>query len=361
MPQASMMSTQYAAKSRPFLVVLIALLVSGCATASGTAKTEALIANVVPRDDSRDNLALNSRILALANPDNSLRDYVVGPGDLLEISVFDIAELSKIKTRVTSEGLIRLPIAGAVAAGGKTAMELEDTLKIALAAKYIRNPHISVFVLEYHSQRISVMGAVRKPGVFEVSGRRSLVDMLAMSEGLTEQADQMVYLIRKVAKSTGVGGPGLQEQTASDGKSAQEAVVEINLDDVLVQGKEELNASLQSGDVIHVPKAGSFFVGGAVQKPGAYIMKGKDITVEQAIIEAGGITKVADFEGIRIFRDRGGRKKEIIEVSLNEIEQGKKGPPVMKNDVILVNSHGGKVLMYGLIDFFRIGFGATLF
>ena len=354
------MLERHDAINRLFLAVVVSVFATGCAAGSGTAKTEALIANVT-RDDTRDNLALNSRILALANTATSLRDYSIGPGDLLEISIFDIMELSKIKTRVASEGQITLPLVGIVEAGGKTAMELEETLKTALASKYIRNPQVSVFLLEYHSQRISVLGAVKKPGVFEVSGSRTLVDMLSMAEGLTEQSDQVVFLMRKVAKTSGPGTRGSPQQSASDGKSAQEAVVEINLDDLLVEGKEELNVPLQAGDVVHVPKAGSVFVGGAVQKPGSLMIKGKTVTVDQAIIEAGGITKVADFEGVRIFRDRGGKKKEIIEVNLNEIEQGKKGPLVMKNDVILVSSHGGKVFMYGLLDFFRIGLGATLF
>lgn len=344
----------------PLIVMIISVLASGCATNSGTAKTEALIATAT-RDDSRDNLALNSRIIALANPDNSLRDYRLGSGDLLEISVFDIPELSKIRVRVASEGQITVPLVGSVNAGGKTAEELEEALVTSLATKYVRNPQVNVFVIEHHSHRISVLGSVKKPGVFEVSGPRSLVDMLAMAEGLTEQADQTVYLMRRVAKSSGPGNPGSQEQAASDGKAAQEAVVEINLDEMLVSGKEDLNVPLQSGDVIHVPKAGSYFVGGAVKNPGAYAMKGKTVTVDQAIIEAGGITNIADLEGVRIFRERGGQKKEIIEVSLNEIEQGKRGPLVVKNDVVLVSKHGGKVLMYGLLDLFRVGFGATLF
>lgn len=348
-------------RSKMFLVgVMAALLASGCATNSGTEKTEALIANVT-RDESRDNLVLNSRILAMANPDGVAGDYQLGQGDLLEISVFGIEELSKIKTRVSSEGLITLPLAGTVSAGGKTAIELEEAIKTALGSKYVRNPQVSVFVLEHHSHRISVFGAVKKPGVFEVSGSRSVVDMLAMAEGLTEQSDQVVYLIRKVAKSPAVADPpGLQSQTGSNGKSAQEAVLEINLEEMLVSGKEELNAPLQSGDVIHVPKAGSFFVGGAVQKPGSYLLQGREVTIDQAIIEAGGVTKVADFEGVKIFRENKGQKKQVIEVSLNEIELGKRGPLVMKNDVILVNSHGFKSFWFGLVDFFRFGFGATV-
>ena len=346
------------AGNRFLLLVIIALLASGCAASSGTAKTEALIANVT-RDEVNDNLALNSRILAMANPDNSLRDYAVGPGDLLEISVFDIGELSKIKVRVASEGLITLPLAGTIAAGGKTAVELEEDVRAALAAKYIRNPHVSVFVLEYHSHRVSVLGAVKKPGVFEVSGQRSVVDMLAMAEGLTEQADQVVYLIRKVAKSSGPTAPGSELQVASEGKSPQEAIVTINLDELLVNGNEQLNAPLQSGDVIHVPKAGSFFVGGAVQKPGAYPLKGRNVTVDQAIIEAGGVTNIADLEGVRIFREHGGQKKEVIEVNLNEVEQGKKGALVNKNDVILVSRHGLKAFWFGFLDFIRVGVGKT--
>lgn len=338
---------------------MVVLVASGCATSSGVSKTEALIANM-SRDESRDNLALNSRILAMANPDSLSGDYRLGTGDLLEISVFDIPELSKIKARVGGEGLITLPLAGTVSAGGKTAIEFEETVKTALGSRYIRDPQVSVFVLEHHSHRISVLGAVKKPGVFEVSGPRSVVDMLAMAEGLTEQSDQVVYLIRKATKPpTASEPPGSQPPTTSNGKSAQEAVIEINLEEMLVDGKEGLNAPLQSGDVVHVPKAGSFFVGGAVTKPGAYLLKGRDVTVDQAIIEAGGVTRVADFEGVKIFREVKGQKKQVIEVSLNEMEQGQKGPLVMKNDVILVSSHGLKSAWFGFLEFIRFGVGAS--
>jgi polysaccharide export outer membrane protein len=340
------------------LTVVVGVLAWGCSTSSGTVKTEALIANVM-RDETRDNLALYSRLLAMATTETSLRDYTFGPGDLLEISVFDIAELSKIKTRVASEGLITLPLVGPVEAGGKTAMELEEALKTALSSKYIRNPQVSVFLLEYHSQKISVLGAVKKPGVFEVSGPRTLVDMLALAEGLTEQSDQVVYLIRKVAKSTAAASAGPRQQAASDGKPPQEAFVQINLDELLVSGNDQLNVRLQAGDVVHVPKAGSFFVGGAVQKPGSYVLKGKGTTVDQAIIEAGGVNHVAALEEVRIFREHGGQRKEIIEVNLNEIEQGKKGPVVMKNDVILVSKDGVKAFWFGFLDFIRVGVGKT--
>ena len=346
--------------SKMFLVgVAIAFLTSGCATSSGIARTEALIAKIT-RDESKDNLALNSRILAMANPESLSGDYRLGTGDLLEISIFGIEEFSKLKARVGAEGLMTLPLAGTVSAGGKTTMELEKTIKTALASRYIRDPQISVFVLEHHSYRISVLGAVKKPGAFEVSGPRSVVDMLAMAEGLTEQSDQIVYLIRRVAKApASPGTPGPQPQTASNGKAAQEAVLEINLEEMLVNGKDELNAPLQSGDVVHVPKAGSFFVGGSVTKPGAYLLRGRDVTVDQAIIEAGGVTRIADFEGVKIFRENKGQQKQVIEVDLNEIEQGKKGPLVVKNDVILVSSHGFKSFWFGFLEFIRFGVGAS--
>lgn len=128
---------------------------------------------------------------------------------------------------------------------------------------------------------------------------------------------------------------------------------------MLVNGRDELNAPLQSGDVVHVPKAGSFFVGGAVTKPGSYLLKGREVTVDQAIIEAGGVTRVADFEGVKIFRENKGQKKQLIEVSLNEMEQGQKGPLVMKNDVILVSSNGFKSAWFGFLEFIRFGVGAS--
>ena len=125
-------------------------------------------------------------------------DYKIGPQDLLEISVFQIPDLSR-SVRVNSSGEISLPLIGAVQAGGHTVPEVEKTIATKLEAKYLQNPQVTVFIKEYTSQRITVEGAVKKPGIYPVSGRTSLLQAIAMAEGLDSLANlQGIVIFRQI-------------------------------------------------------------------------------------------------------------------------------------------------------------------
>ena len=108
--------------------------------------------------------------------------YKIGPQDVLEISVFKVPELSK-SVQVADSGSINLPLVGEVPTAGKTAQELERDLTKKLGAKYLQSPQVTVFVKEYNSQRVTVDGAVKKPGVYPIRGETSLVQAIAMAEG----------------------------------------------------------------------------------------------------------------------------------------------------------------------------------
>jgi len=115
-------------------------------------------------------------------------EYRVGPQDLLEISVFQVAELNRI-VRVNSNGQISLPLVGTVMAGGKTVQELEAEVAARLSENYLQDPQVTVFVKEFTSQRITLEGAVRKPGIYPITGRTSLLQAIAQAEGVTELAN----------------------------------------------------------------------------------------------------------------------------------------------------------------------------
>ena len=140
---------------------------------------------------------MNERILmsALSSRRDLYRDYKIGPEDLLEISVFEDEKLNK-SVRVSSQGNISLPLLGILKVKGLTANELEKEIRDLLAEKYFQDPHVSVFIKEYRNQRISVMGAVEKPGVYDVTGQKTVLDILAMAGGLKEDAGQLLFLIR---------------------------------------------------------------------------------------------------------------------------------------------------------------------
>lgn len=121
-------------------------------------------------------------------------DYRVGPQDLLEISVFQVADLNRT-VRVNSSGDVSLPLVGIVHAGGHTVQEVQDDISHKLTQTYLQNPQVSVFVKEFTSQRVTLEGAFTKPGIYPLTGQTSLLQAIAMGQGLTELADPQGVLV----------------------------------------------------------------------------------------------------------------------------------------------------------------------
>ncbi len=121
--------------------------------------------------------------------------YRVGSQDVLDISVFQVAELAK-SSQVSDNGTINLPLVGEIPAAGFTAQEIERDLTKRLKAKYLQNPQVTVFVKEFNSQRVTVEGAVKKQGVFPLRGKTSLLQSIAMAEGVDSTSDNTVVVFR---------------------------------------------------------------------------------------------------------------------------------------------------------------------
>lgn len=121
-------------------------------------------------------------------------DYRIGGFDVLEVTVFGVPELTKV-VQVSSGGEISLPLIGTVAAGGKTVAALEAEIAGLLGATYLQSPQVSVFVKEATSQRVTVGGAVREPGIFPITGQASLLQMVALAGGLDELANPRTVIV----------------------------------------------------------------------------------------------------------------------------------------------------------------------
>jgi polysaccharide export outer membrane protein len=312
--------------------------------------------------------ALNSRLLEQSARSSEDTDLPVGAGDLLEISVFEVDELSKIRLRVPLRGVISLPLLGQIQAAGRTTAELEDEIRTRLQRKFMHDPQVSVFLTEHNSQRVSVIGAVRKGGVFTLNRPIRLADALALAEGLTDEADRHVYVIRRVpiAAVTGTGAAGAGAGAAGVARTAgsppgrdatAEVMAPIDLSE-LADGREDLNVALRSGDVVHVPRAGSVYVGGSVERPGSFLLRGKT-TVQQAILAAGGVKDVADWSDVRLYRKTPSGEVEVTSYDIEAFEQGKPAPELHRNDVVVVGKHAGKAFFYGFIDFFKGALGVA--
>jgi polysaccharide export outer membrane protein len=153
--------------------------------------------------------------------------YKIGPLDVLDISVFQVPELTK-SVQVSDTGAINLPLVGEVSVAGKTPQQVERDLTAKLGAKYLQNPQVTVYVKEYNSQQVTVEGAVQKPGVFPLKGRTSLLQLIAMANGFDPNSDWTVLILRQ-----------------SDGKK-QAARFDV---DAIQKGRVD-DPLLQSGDVV---------------------------------------------------------------------------------------------------------------
>ena len=131
-------------------------------------------------------------------------EYRVGPQDLLEISVFQVTELNRT-VRVNTSGDISLPLVGVIRAGGRTVQELESDIAKSLDAKFLQNPQVTVFVKEFTSQRVTLEGSVKKPGIYPLTGRTTLLQSIAMAEGLDQLADLKGIVIFRVVDGKKMG------------------------------------------------------------------------------------------------------------------------------------------------------------
>ena len=291
---------------------------------------------------------VNQKLRALARPDDETPDPRLGPGDLIEISVFDVPERSQIKLRIPNSGQVTLPLVGSFPASGATALELQSQISNHLKTKFMHDPQVSVFVHEHKSQRVSVIGAVKQGGVFPMSGEVRLADALGLAGGITEDAGSVVYVVRRVAANSAGSKSAEMEQGMT--------VVDLA---TLASGRQELNLPLQAGDVVEVPRAGTFYVGGEVQKPGPFPLKGRT-TLDQAAMAAGGVNPAADWDDVRLYRSRPDGTKEVTKYSMNDFENGQSGPELQANDVVIVGKSAGKAVLYGVRDFFKFGIGMSL-
>jgi polysaccharide export outer membrane protein len=272
--------------------------------------------------------------LNAAQGKDSTLDYRIGPEDLIQVTIYNIPEQEARATprmvmlRVSQQGMIVAPLVGEVDVKGKTIAEVQRELGKRYE-KYIRNPQVGVMVTEYR-QRVSVMGAVQKPGVFELTGPKTVIDMLALAGGVTERAGNQVHVYR-------------QDEKGNRQSQVIDLMVLANSTGVISNDTQAVNMVLQAGDVVNVPQAGMFFVDGAVGKPGSYSL-GRNYTLSQALATAGGVNvELADYSAISINRRGTGGRMEMISVDLNAVKEGKAPDPQVKpDDVVLVPMSGFK-------------------
>ncbi len=233
--------------------------------------------------------------------------YAIGSQDVLTINVWGQPDLSG-KFTVEADGTFTFPLIGRVRAGGSTLRDVEASLRRQLEEQgFLKNPQISVAVDEYRSQRVFVVGEVRVPGPYPLSGEMTLIEALARAGSLTERAADEAIIVHGAA---GAGGPLLPDQTED------KDVIRVDLRELQVAAQSR-NVRLRDGDTVFVPRAESMFVYGQVRNPGMYAIRG-ETTVLQALSLAGGVTDRGATNRVRVVRVVDGKKQEQ-KVNLDEL------------------------------------------
>ncbi len=224
-------------------------------------------------------------------------NYVIGPNDRLRITVWKQDNISGDYV-VSADGSFTFPLIGRVVAAGLTLTKFEAELKRLLNAGYFKNPQVTVAVLEFRSKRVHVMGAVRQPGTYPLTGEMSLIEALARAGTTTPDAAETVLIIR----SADAEGPVLPGQDPSA------SVTRVDLREL--DSGQLPPVKLLGGETIHVPRAFMVYVSGQVRTPGSYRIR-EETTVRQALSMAGGASEFGATNRIKILRKEDGKQREV--------------------------------------------------
>ncbi len=252
----------------------------------------------------------------------------LGAGDLIEISVYGVPELST-KARVSSNGDIYLPLIDYVHVDDLTPEEAQKLIEKRLAdGGFLNNPHVTVFVDEYPSQSVSVLGQVAHAGPYQVLGEKRLYDLISDAGGLTERAGKTVIITRR---------------------DQADKPIKVTLSEGLADTAES-NVTIHPGDTVVVERAGIVYIVGDVGHPTGVIMDNDRMTVLQAIALAGGTNKTAKLNGAKILRHTANGVVETP-IQLKQILQAKKADQsLFADDILFVPGSAGKAAAYRAVD-----------
>ncbi len=262
--------------------------------------------------------------------------YVLGPGDEVRLWVFGMDDIGEQVYRVDSSGVLDVPYLGQIQASGRTIKMIRDELR-GRAGKYVLEPEVSVNLLQRKSSPVSVLGSVKAPGVYQLESPRSLLEVLSLAGGLTEDAGHSVLIATEVWRDVLTEG----------GKAERRKVVEtkeISLKPLLRGESPENNVIVYPNSVVSVPRADMTFVIGAVKKPGAIVLADeKSVSVLQALSAAGGFTEMAAPGKAKILRIEEGTVRREIPVDLKKVMKGKtKDIAMYSGDVLMIPSSAMK-------------------
>jgi polysaccharide export outer membrane protein len=264
--------------------------------------------------------------------------YVLGPGDQILVRVMDLEEMGKEPYQIDMRGNVNLPMAGRIHASGLAVEELEREIGGRLQ-KYLKSPEVTVALSEMRSQPVSVLGEVKTPGVHQLQGEKTLLEVVSQAGGLNPTAGHSIRITRKRE-----WGP-IPLSGAHEDETGQYYVAEVGVKEIMEARAPEKNILVKPNDVITVPKGELVYVLGAVKKSGGFVLGDREtVTVLQALSMAEGIDSYAQSERAKILRRTNDpEKRQEIALNLKRILAGRDHDVAMQgDDILFVPLSGGK-------------------
>jgi len=266
--------------------------------------------------------------------------YRIGPGDVLDVRIYNRPQLSREAVRVEGNGMIRMPlIEGEIQAACKTEGELAKDISTRYA-RYYRNLPVDVFIKEYHAREVALIGAVNEQGRYQMQRRIRLLELLTFAKGPSDKAGQTINIVR---------GPRTDIcATGDDTAKSEGRFISFRLNDT-IRGDEAANPYVDPGDIVTVPEADQVYIVGNVYSPKSLPLR-EPITVSRAIAMAGGPLRDSKTDKIRIRRQTGDGTQTEMFVNLNAIAQKKAEDVQLRpNDIVEVSESTGKSIFRSLV------------
>jgi protein involved in polysaccharide export with SLBB domain len=303
-----------------------------------------------PQTSLRD---INKRIQVSPKLTKVDQEYLLGPGDKIELTVEGIPGLDKKEFALDAQGNIFVPYLGQVGILGLSVRDVESKLIRMFAVSLLEDPQVTVGIKEYRSQYFYVMGSVYKPGKYPLVQSTDILDALALAGGLTDKADPKIKIYRYAQDAGSQNSPANADSVNTGIETANTRVpfnpLEISISELLEGDQNIHRMAILSGDVITVQerKEKSYYVLGDILKPGAYAMPSeKGMALSQALANAGGILKTAAGKKMMIVRRKANEAlPEQIKVDAYALLKGEiQDVALLENDIVLVPGSASKTL-----------------
>jgi polysaccharide export outer membrane protein len=293
-----------------------------------------------------------------SGPADATQPYLLGPEDQISIRILQAPELAEKAVRVDLSGDIELPFIGRVRAAGLSVEQLTKELTKRYST-YVRQPEVSIYVEEYKSQPVSVLGAVNTPGVQQIRGRKSLAEVIAMAGGIRQDSGNTIVISRRLTNGR------LPLANAHDDPNSPISVASIDIKSLMEGRNPQVNIPVQPDDVISVPRAEMVYVVGDVQRAGGFVLtERRSMSILEALALAGGPNRTAAPQGAKVLRmPAEGQSRVEVEVNVKSILSGKaKDIDLRADDILFIPESAAKhASMRALEAAIQLGTGVAIY